>query len=628
MHSSVLEETGSIFLTTILREGYIGQHDYDIPASPPLSSHPRPDSVEDPQSPPDNRSSDIILPLQQPRLPHSINSLNATSRQPTPPRSEFSLQDKEHPVLYEIFFPAPPEASKVENLRHHLTTRNVFALLFNKMIVGLNLYQALLDLHERLQLYMPSASDTAGMIIDYLVSNRLDDIRNDPTSAAGLLAWSEGATVRWYEGWREAFVHCSGMYGRLKYTSESRDISHFTRVLLERASLEVHVRVQRVADKLAEFDFTDMWPMQSVLPPPARGSFDRFRKFLVKYYEGVFWAWPPLPRFGTADIWLTRDVVHRLQKDFGALYDYLVDRDLIWTLAESPSGRNPKIVSKGQKPHLRADSEGLPMTDILVGFDNRNGFPHIPHPFPLLPASTPVQIPTKQSLFGKKAKTNDNRFDEKRIALAYSEATNIFKLGTEFGANDLVEAYSRFEKTDQLGEVDPYQARRGRWLLLYGVLQVLSTIAPDTPNLRHSKDVLYFLNPRLRGTPPWRDKDEPPPPEATHYDSYCWMVPKTWKDTDHSVERSGLRNHREIVIKTAGIGDGTGRGTSTHHSVTEDTSSSKDDQFTRQWVNGERFVDGGKTNQGKKIQEWPIKSHDQIRLREVGVSDYVAPADW
>ncbi|KAI9794235.1 MAG: hypothetical protein M1816_006161 [Peltula sp. TS41687] len=630
VHSSVLQETGSIFLSTILREGYIDQHDYDFPASPALSGIPRPDSVEDLRVPSDNRSSDIILPLQQPRLPHSINSLNPTSRQPTPPRSEFSLPDKDHPIRHEIFFPAPPEASKQEFLRYHLTTRNVFALLYNKKIVGLNLYQILVDLHERLQLYMPSTADTAGMIIDYLVFNRVDDIRKDPASAAGLLAWSECATVRWFEGWREAFVHCSGMYGRLKYATEFRDVSKFSSALLERASLEIHVRVQRAADKLAEFDFTDMWPMQSVSPPPARSSFDRFRKFLVKYYEAAFWAWPPLPRFGTADIWLTRDVVQRLQKDFGALYDYLVDRDLVWVLAGSANDRNPKVISKGQKPHFRADGDGLPMTDILVGFDNRNHFPHVPHPFPLLPASTPVQIPTKQSLFGKKSRGTDTEYIHKRIALEYSEATNIFALGTDFGGNELVEAYSRFEKSDQLGEVDPYQARRGRWILLYGVLQVLATIAPDTPNLRHTQDVLYYLNPRLRGTPPWREHNEPPPPEATHYDSYCWTAPTTWKETDHSVERSGLRNHREIVIKTAGIGDGTGRGTPGNNSITEDEPSppSKEDQYTRQWVSGDRFADESKANQGKKLQEWPIKEPNHIRVREVGVSDYVAPADW
>ena len=120
------------------------------------------------------------------------------------------------------------------------------------------------------------------------------------------------ATQLWHEGWREAFVHCTGMYSRLRHVPEFRDVSHFSRILLERASLEIQVRVQQAADKLADFDFADMWPMQSVLPPPARDSFDRFRRFLSRHYEAVFWSWPPLPRFGTAEIWLTREGRTRL----------------------------------------------------------------------------------------------------------------------------------------------------------------------------------------------------------------------------------------------------------------------------------------------------------------------------
>ena len=536
-------------------------------------------------------------------------------------------------MLYELYFPAPLEASRVENLRHHLTTRNVFALLFNKLPVGLNLYQALLDLHERLQMYMPSDSDNAALMIDYLVSNRLDDIRNDPSSAAGLLAWSEGPAVRWREGWQEAFVHCSGMYNRLKFVPEYLDVSHFSRVLLDRASLEIHVRVQQVADKLAEFDFADMWPMQSVATSPARSSFDRLRRFLIKYYEVVFWAWPPLPRFGTADIWLTRDVVVRLQKDFGALYDYLVDRDMMWDVSEPQNDRNLKIVSKGLKPHFRADSDGLPMTDMFIAFDNRCDFPHIPHPFPLLPASMPVQAPPKQPRFGKKVKSNDARFTDRRIALNYSEATNIFLLRTEFGGNDLVEAFSRFEKTDQLGEIDPYQARKGRWILLYGILQVLATVAVDTPTLRYNRDVRYFLNPRLRGTPPWRERTEQAPIEASHYDSHCWTSPKTWKETDHSVERSGLRNHREIVIKSAGIGDGTGRGWAAEKSVTDTSPSVKESQYTRPWGYGgnglvERNPTVVKLSPTEPVHDWPIKEAELPPLGRTAGSDYVPPDEW
>ncbi len=629
VHSSVLEETGSAFFTTILREGYIDQVDYDLPmspASPSPSAMVGVDGLRDVSSRLEQRDDLGPLPSRS-RGGHGLHSMHSVSGQPTPPTSEPSIADRDHPVLYELFFPAPLDASTVENLRHHLTTRNVFALLFGKSLVGLNLYQSLLDLHERLQMYMPPESDNASLIIDHIVSHGVDDVRNEPASAAGLLAWSEGPAVRWHEGWREAFVHCTGMYSRLRHVPEFRDVSHFSRILLERASLEIQVRVQQAADKLADFDFADMWPMQSVLPPPARDSFDRFRRFLSRHYEAVFWSWPPLPRFGTAEIWLTRDVINRLQTDFGALYDYLVDRDLVWE-AGTPQDRQWRIVSQGLKPNFRADADGLPLTDMFLGFDNRCGYPHIPHPFPLLPPTRPLQIPmAKPTRFGKKTRPVETRFAERRVALEYSEATNVFRLGPDFAANGLVDAFAQFEKADMAAEVDPCQARKGRWVLIYGVLQVLATVAVDTPGLRFREKVPYYVNPRLRGTPPWRDKRDPSPEEASHERSHCWTTPRTWKEVDHTVERSGLRNHREIVIK--GLGDGTGRSLSLDDVDRAGAHSRKDSSNARQWMyTSDGQVTGPATNghatklHEKKPSDWPI------RTRGVAASDYVPPEDW
>lgn len=536
VHSSVLEDTGSAFFTTIIREGYIEQNDFDLPLSPQSPSPSAMLSSDGTRgiSRLEQRDSDPTSFVSRHRMMHGghASAFQSPGGHPTPPTSDSSTADREHPVLYELFFPAPLDASMVENLRHHLTTRNVFALLFGKCLVGLNLYQSLLDLHERLQMYMPPESDNAGLIIDHIVSHGLDDVRNDPTSAAGLLAWSEGPLVRWYEGWREAYVHCAGMYSRLQRIAEFRDVSHFSRILLERASLEVQIRAQQVANKLTDFDFADMWPMQSVLPLPARESFDRFRRFLVRHYEAIFWTWPAPARHGNAEIWLSRDVIHRLQTDFGALYDYLVDRDMTWESGSSPHDREWRIVSKGQKPNFRADGDGLPLTGMFIGFDNRCGFPHIPHPYPLLPPTRPLHIPpAKANRFAKKARHPEARFVERRVALEYSEATNLFQLGPDFAANGLVDAFAQFEKMDMPAEVDPCQARKGRWVLIYGVLQVLATVSVDTPGLRFTDKVPYFLNPRLRGTPPWRDKQDPSPEEASHERSHCWTTSRAWKDS-------------------------------------------------------------------------------------------------
>ncbi|KAI9818720.1 MAG: hypothetical protein M1832_004197 [Thelocarpon impressellum] len=651
VQSSVLEETESAFFITILREGYKYNADYNFssgPASPPPSNpsaSPPPQPARDVQSQASTYDADPVFPLRHPKPPTAISSLAPRGGQPTPPLSDaLGGEPREQPVLHEIYFPAPTDASRMDVLRHHLTTRNVLALLLNKSIVGLNFYQALLDLHERLHVYMPPDTDCAGLIIDYLVSNRLDDVRNDAAAAAGLLAWSEGLAVRWHEGWREAYVHSVGMYPRLHQLPEFRDVSPVSRALLERAHLELQVRVHTAEDRLAAFNFDDVWPVQSAQAPAARSSFDRARRFLTKFYETVYWSWPPRAS-GQHDAgagWLTRELVARLQADFGALYDYFVDRDVAWDGSEERSERKWRIVSKSGRATFRADSDDLPMTDFFAGFDSRHGYPHIPHPYPLLPTSIPVQYNTKQSLFGgKRIKGVDEKATERRTALAYSEATNIFLLGSDFVANDLVEAFLRFEKTDQLGEIDPFDARKGRWILLYCVLQVLAGLSVDTPNLRFKDDVPYFLNPRLKGTPPWRTTADPLVEEASQVGSHCWRAPRTWTN-EHGFGWSGLRNHRQIVITSDGIGDGIGRGSSS--SSDGRMAALERDQRARRWVDtsdgGGGFLDNesdghspprlsARSSPEGKVKDWPTQGlRPRLQQRDAGQSDFVAPEDW
>ena len=440
-------------------------------------------------------------------------------------------------ISYEIYFPSPDGQSKTDILRHQITTRNVFALLYQASLIGINLFQALNDLHERLEVYMPPDTDAAGILIDYLVTKGIDDVRENPSSAAALLAWSESQGVRWEEGWREAYVHSAGMYHRVENCGDFRFVTPITKALLERASLEMQVRVQNCEDRFVEFDFGDMWPMMSSQPPPARSAFERLRKFFHQHYESSYEMWPPTVPDG-AEQWLTRDLAQRLQRDFGALYDYLVNREVTWDCSEERSGRKWNIVNPGNRS-FEADTPDMPFTDILVAFDNRHKYPHIPHPYPLTPESLPTRSNSRENQFkpSKKNKPVEDKMAERRAALAYTESTNIYLLGSDFVTNDLVEEFVRFEKGDRAGDVDPYAARRGRWVLMYGILQTLASISVDTPNLRYKSEVSYHLNPRLRGTPPWKGANQYAE-EASHGGSYCWTVRDTWQiDNPVSVPR-------------------------------------------------------------------------------------------
>lgn len=328
-------------------------------------------------------------------------------------------------------------------------------------------------------------------------------------------------------------MHCVGMHNRLDTVPELRFVTPITKALIERASLEVEVRIQSVADRLLDFKFDDMWPAMLPQPPPERASFDRLRQFLKGYYESFYGSWPP-PAPGEAETWLSRDVVKDLQSDFGALYDYLVDREIIWDFSDKRHSGKWKIASIDPKRKIQVDTIDLPMNDILVAYDNRLRYPHIPHPYPLVPDS--MSVVSKENLYKtskKSGPSSEEKMTERRIALAYTEASNIYVLGPDFVSNKFADAFVRFEKSDKPSEVDPFAARRGRWVLIYGILQALASVSVDSPGLRYKDDVSYHLNARLRGTPPWKGANHDAE-EVSHKGSYCWQASKNWGDLSES----------------------------------------------------------------------------------------------
>ncbi|KLU88681.1 hypothetical protein MAPG_07666 [Magnaporthiopsis poae ATCC 64411] len=547
LSSHIIEATESRYLIMLLREGFTDGEDLSVAGPASMMAHRHASRAE--------------------------SSLSGQSGgRSAPVMSEDGGADGQ--ISYELYFPSPPNLTRIDQLRYHITTRNVFALLYHASLVGLSLYQALGDLHARLETYMSTETDNLGAIVQYLAARAIDDVRNDVEGAVSLLAWSESADVRWAEGWREFFLHCAGMYPRVELCADFKNVSPITRALLERASLETQLRVQAAEERLAEFQYGDMWPSAvatvastsgPVAPSPAKAAADRLQKFFVGYYSRVYGRWPPLPpppangmpgvAVGDPDdeMWLTRTVAQNLQKDFSALYDYLVDRDIIWDGSEARAGRKWMLVSSSGNRGFEADSEDLPMTDMLIEFDNRLRFPHIPRPYPLVPESIPpppaaaavaaaaaARNGNGKEKSGKKSSNNGsgtttptsgrNAVVERKVALAYTEATNIMLLGSDFVQSDLIDAFLKFEKSDRVGEVDPSTARRGRWTLIYGILQTLASVSVDAPNMRYREDVAYHLSPRLKGAkvPPWKKGSGGAPQEAGHELSYCWLAPRIW----------------------------------------------------------------------------------------------------
>lgn len=582
LSSHVLENTQSRVLISLLREGVIDDGaSFSMPPSP----------VSSPGA-------------------HLGHLVGRGRHNPTPPMSENSLGAYDGQISYEIYFPAPSGLSKTDTLRHQITTRNVFALLNQASLVGMNLFQALNDLHERLEVYMPPDVDAAGMLIDYLVSKGIDDVRENPSSAAALLAWSESQGVRWEEGWREAFVHCAGMYQQVENCGDFRFVTPITKALLERGSLEMMMRVDACEKRFRDFDFGDMWPMMSSQPPPARSAFERLRNFFQNHYSNSHEIWPPVVAEG-AEQWLTRELAQSLQKDFGALYDYLVNRDITWDCSEERSGRKWNIVNPGIRS-FDADTSDMPFTDILVAFDNRHKYPHIPHPYPLTPEAAALSSPSRENLFkpAKKSNRPEDRMAERKAALAYTESTNIYLLGSDFVNNDLVDAFVRFERNDRAGDVDPHAARRGRWVLIYGILQTLASVSVDTPNLRYKGEASYHLSPRLRSTPPWKTSNQNLN-EASHDLSYCWTVRGTWH-VDHPVSVPRIK---PLYIKSSApsISESDTSSSTRTPTFSSGTTRSTGRRMNRFTKDSDNTSYSGYAPGIEKLDEWPIREQSRSR---------------
>ncbi|KAL8960371.1 MAG: hypothetical protein Q9193_002915 [Seirophora villosa] len=487
-------------------------------------------------------------------------------------------------VLHELYVPWPGAETGIHSTIWHITTRNFFAVLANaSALVGTTLHEAMYKLFERITMYpdyLNDDADKARWLTAYITRHKFDDVRNNPSYAASLLAFSETPGIRWREGYTEAFVHCVGMLNMgLRTIPEWKFITDQSRVLMDAAYLEMEDRLHRAQRWLLAFDFSSMWPMSSAPQSTGRACFDRLRKWLCKYYENAFLHWPP-----TNDAtWLTRDMVVRLKSDFHSLYDYLVDRDIVFDgTYYRPNSRWVMNSKSGQA--FKADTNELPLTDILLGFDNKNGFPHIPHPCCLAPPSAPTHNKPKAVPFNfkKPSSPTDVTANSRRKALSYAEASNVYTLRDQFVHTELISNFIRFEQSDMVDSVDPFEARRGRWILIYGILQILATISVDSPKLRYKEGAQYHLSPTMKGIVPWAEDENLAEPEAEHTRSYCWTVPNTWSK---SLPKARPGTHKPIIWGQYGDGRVRGESADKVPSLGKPVGSSVSRKRAEEWIN-------------------------------------------
>ncbi|KAL5418513.1 hypothetical protein PMIN03_000993 [Paraphaeosphaeria minitans] len=549
---SVLENCGSTWLKNALLYGSIDDNDDWTFEGNGESSASRQSFDPHFSMPPGQRH---MLPPVSPGgmsspSPFNINQtyygvpgyLNDSRAQYYPDSSRPDNMSPPQPATHELWFTAPSSLKSPQAQRlHHVAVRNFMAILHGKPIVGADLFEMLSTLQPEIEVMydldhheystLTSREHSVQVITKYLTQRKLDDVRHGIKLAISLLAWAEQDNVRWRQGYLESFVHLAGLLNpQVEEHPEFKRLTIATRRNLGIAAKSLQLRVIEAEEKLATFDFDDLWPnLLMATATPVYHSYQAFRQFLINYLTRTYGNWPP----NQGQTWLNRKVAFDLQRDFGMLYDYLVNRDVAWDVREERPGNKWQMVNL-KTEDFRANLPELSLSDVLVTWDNKHGYSHIPHAYPLLPRDVPqTRVAQKKGLFsGLKKNKADTTKDAKthlQLSIVFSDATNIEKLDPSFSGNILIDTFEQFELSADLKTSTPREARLGRWVLLYGVLQVLSNLSVDVQSLRHTDGVRYFLCTDLKRCPGWVTNDQTELLEASQQRSWCWQRP--WDPT-------------------------------------------------------------------------------------------------
>ena len=119
---------------------------------------------------------------------------------------------------YELFVPAPAHLDRDAALRYHLTTRNFFAWMFERPLVGARLGDALVDLYGRMAEYRPDAEENEDDFLAYIDAQGYTDFRDCPDHALAVLQFAE--KYQFADLWTDAFVHSVGMNESLFSSTE------------------------------------------------------------------------------------------------------------------------------------------------------------------------------------------------------------------------------------------------------------------------------------------------------------------------------------------------------------------------------------------------------------------------
>ena len=383
--------------------------------------------------------------------------------------------------LHELYIPAPANLTRDQAYTYHLTTRNFFAYAISKPTVGEKLGLALIELLERIREWQPQSAALANFSY-YCQVQGYEDMAQNVDHAIACLTLAEHAQLR--DLWVESFAHCVGMRDQLEESSEVDSISRRTKALIARASLEMDMHIERVTRALTSFLEDELGPEYLGLTKPARDHLDRFRSCLCNYYVVKLTYFPPQEE----GPW-NKPLWTKMYYSFQNLYKYLVD---------SESSTDPA--------NIRAATGGICVAQNVQAFDERHGYAALSHPLPLLPTAlgktrgSETQKGLRTFRLGRSETTSSLKVTARQALMEASNSDD-----PEVMACELVQEYRRFERQKLEEKLTVSEARKVRWLLIYGVLQMLSSIVCAPHEVRDAESSTYPMCVLTVGSPEFED---------------------------------------------------------------------------------------------------------------------------
>lgn len=131
--------------------------------------------------------------------------------------SESYFSNAGAPAAYELYIPVPETVPRDQAFLYHIATRNFFAWVLTRPLVGVHLGGALVGLFNSMKEFRRTA-DNVSDVMTYMQEVGYSDFRDSPDHALAVLFFAEHFHFR--DLWIDAFAHCAGMNDRIFESSE------------------------------------------------------------------------------------------------------------------------------------------------------------------------------------------------------------------------------------------------------------------------------------------------------------------------------------------------------------------------------------------------------------------------